>query len=141
MDEEEEGRPTLCLSLKTERSPSPTAGKEHPGERGGAHLQDSLSRSLFSLSLLPQRGGSSCAGVGTPSEVTPKSSGALEAQKWKQTAFAQTLLQQELLTTGLAELGGLAWERGVGLISIATRKRPRRALALPPDGGARKGRY
>lgn len=66
-------------------------------------------------------------------------SGALEAQKWKQTAFAQTLLQQELLTTGLAELEGLAWERGVGLISIATRKHPRRALALPPDGGARKG--
>lgn len=63
--------------------------------------------------------------------------------------FAQTLsrerlqqtLQLPLGTVNLTEPGGLGWERGVGLISIATRNSPRRALALPPHGGARNRRY
>lgn len=49
--------------------------------------------------------------------------------------FAQTLPQQERLqqtvqlplgTLNLTEPGGLGWELGVGLISIATRNSPRR---------------
>lgn len=43
--------------------------------------------------------------------------------------------------SGDIELGGLDWEPGVGLISIATRNSPRRALAQPPDGEARNTRY